>query len=816
MKSALGPGRYHFLLESAVEAMLIVDDDGVILMMNATAERTIAFPLGDMVGRNLAAFVVPVVEGRAEWDGAVRGRGGRLTPSRFSAWSLDGGRLRAVTLRPGRGIERQPPNPGEIELGIRDILEFAADAVVVADDSGRIVIVNAEAESLFGYTRQEMVGQPIEMLVPMAARDRHRAERTAYLDQPRKRLMGDGVELQGRRKDGSAAPVEISLSPIETRAGRFVASVVRDIRMRKEAERRLASAEARYRGLLEAAPDAMVVADDSGAMVLVNIQAERMFGYPRRELIGQPLTLLAPIGLAEEVARAREDGATDRSAGVFSLEGRRSDGDCFPIEVRISLSADSEGLLITAAIRDISARRRAEALLAEKVAEGSRLNTQLATALQMAHAAEHDFLTGLPNRKLLNDRIGQAITRAQRNQSRVAVLFVDLDGFKRINDSLGHALGDRLLQEVARRLEHSVRASDTVSRQGGDEFVILLPEIGDGPDVELIARKVLRAVAEPYVIGTHELHVTASIGGAIYPSDGPDPDGLIRNADIAMYHAKASGRRAYRAFRPAMSVKADERRALEEELRLALDRGEFVLHYQPQFETATLDAIGVEALVRWRHPARGLIGPDTFLSVAEESGLMMAIGAWVLHEACLQSRVWIDRGLAPLTMAVNVSAAEFGHAGFPNRVFEVLAATGLRAADLRVEVTEAALMNHPDAAEATIRSLRAAGVGIVIDDFGVGYSSLSHLTRFPIDGLKIDSSLMGGLTGPGRDSAVVNAVIGVARALGLHAIAEGVETLEQYEILRARGCHAVQGHCFGRPAPPETLSTNGWPPRPFR
>jgi len=430
----------------------------------------------------------------------------------------------------------------------------------------------------------------------------------------------------------------------------------------------------------------------------------------------------------------------------------------------------------------------------------------LAMARQMAHSAEHDFLTGLPNRMLLNDRVGQAIALATRYTKKVAVLFLDLDGFKHINDSLGHPIGDKLLQSVAKRLVDCIRGSDSVSRQGGDEFVLLLLELERAEDAAVTARRMLEAVAQPHTIDQHDLHVTASIGLSIYPDDGLDAETLIKNADTAMYQAKENGRRSFQFFKPAMNVRAVERQFIEEGLRRALERQEFALHYQPTVNLMTGAITGAEALIRWTHPTRGSIAPAQFIPVAEDCGLILPIGAWVLREACAQAQAWMDAGLPITSMAVNVSAMEFRDKNFLDGLFAILSETGLDPRSLELELTESVLMKHAEFTASVLQILRKRGVQVAVDDFGTGYSSLSYLQKFPVDALKIDQSFVRQISTAGDDTTIVKAVIGMARSLKLRVIAEGVETLDEVAFLRAYRCEEAQGYYFSRPVLPQQFA----------
>jgi diguanylate cyclase (GGDEF)-like protein len=425
-----------------------------------------------------------------------------------------------------------------------------------------------------------------------------------------------------------------------------------------------------------------------------------------------------------------------------------------------------------------------------------------AMALRISQLAEYDVLTGLPNRLLLNDRIRQAIALAKRHGKHVVVLVLDLDGFKHINDSLGHPIGDKLLKSIAGRLVGCVRASDTVSRQGGDEFVVLLSEVQHAGDAAVSAKRMLKAVAKSHSIDQNELHITTSIGLSMYPEDGRDAENLIKNADAAMYQAKENGRQSYQFFKPAMNVRAVERQSIEEHLRRALERKEFSLCYQPKVNLKTGVISGAEALLRWTNPARGSVPPAQFIPIAEDCGLILPIGAWVLREACKQAQAWTAAGLPATTMAVNVSALEFRAETFLPGVFSILSETGMNPKLLELELTESVLMKRAWATAAILQSLREGGVKVAVDDFGTGYSSLSYLRKFPVDALKIDQSFVRQIGTTDDDTTIVTAVIGMARSLNLRVVAEGVETLEQLNFLRAHQCDEAQGYYFSRPLLP--------------
>jgi diguanylate cyclase (GGDEF)-like protein/PAS domain S-box-containing protein len=561
---------------------------------------------------------------------------------------------------------------------------------------------------------------------------------------------------------------------------------------RKSMEEALFVATERAQVTLNCIGDAVACTDIEGNVTYLNLVAEKMTGWSLPEAAGRPLAEVFRIldAISRKIAPHPLDRAVDPNRTVHLpsnsvLIGR--DESEIPIEDSVALIHDREGQVTGAVIvfRDVSAAR--------------------AMALQMTHLAQHDFLTGLPNR-MLNDRVSQAIALAPRHQKKVAVLFLDLDGFKYINDSLGHPTGDKLLQSIAKRLVNCVRRSDTVSRQGGDEFVVLLSEVERPEDPAIAARRLLQAVAEPHSIDQHDLHVTTSIGLSVYPNDGLDAETLIKNADTAMYQAKENGRQGYQFFKPAMNIRAVERQSIEESLRRALERQEFALHYQPKINLSTGEIAGAEALLRWTHPVRGPVSPAQFIPVAEDCGLIQPIGNWVLREACQQARVWLEAGLPLETMAVNISAVQLRDENFLDRIFAILRDTALDPKFLELELTESVLMKHAESTESILKTLRSRGVQIAVDDFGTGYSSLSYLRKFPIDALKIDQSFVRQITTAPDETTIVTAMISMGRSLKLRVVAEGVETQAEMAFLQAHQCDQAQGYYFSRPVPAQQFA----------
>jgi diguanylate cyclase (GGDEF)-like protein/PAS domain S-box-containing protein len=563
---------------------------------------------------------------------------------------------------------------------------------------------------------------------------------------------------------------------------------IRNMAERQTVEETLFTETERAQVTLNSIGDAVLCTDVAGRVTYLNFVAEKMTGWARSEASGKLVDEVFKIinGITREPCPNPLKAAMEHNKTVGLTPNCiliRRDGAEYAIEDSAAPIHDRYGVAAGAVIvfHDVSKAR--------------------AMGEEMARLAQHDTLTNLTNRAVLQDRLSHAISTSGRNGTRIAVLFLDLDGFKHINDSLGHAMGDRLLQSVAKRLLASVRTSDTVSRLGGDEFVIILSEVSHARDAGLKAGNILKALAAPLEIEEHRLTITGSIGVTTYPDDGQDATILIKNADLAMYQAKEKGRNNYQFFERAMNVRAVERHEIECGLRSALDRTEFVMRYQSKVNLKTGMITGVEALVRWQHPQRGLVGPLNFISVAEDCGLMMPIGKWVLRESCRQAKAWQDAGLPHIELAVNVSAVEFRNDGFLEGVETVLKETGLEPRYLELELTESVLMQHAKFTIPMLQKLKAVGVRLAIDDFGTGYSSLSYLRQFPIDTLKVDQSFVHEINANSDDATIISAVINMGSSLNYRVIAEGVETVEQVAFLQVHGCDEGQGYYFSRPVP---------------
>jgi diguanylate cyclase (GGDEF)-like protein/PAS domain S-box-containing protein len=563
------------------------------------------------------------------------------------------------------------------------------------------------------------------------------------------------------------------------------AQAIRNMAERKSAEEVLFTEKERASVTLNSIGDAVLSTDISGNVTYLNVVAEHMTGWSCEEAQGKPLTEVFQI----------IDGAT-RESSPNPME--------LAIETKGTVGLSANCVLIRRDKTEISIEDSAAPIhdrsgsITGAVIVFHDVGMSRAITEEMARLAQHDGLTDLPNRMLLTDRLNQAIARARRNGTRVAVMYLDLDGFKHVNDSLGHAIGDKTLQSVAARLVSCVRSSDTVSRLGGDEFVVLLSEISHAADASITARKILTALTSAHTVDVAKLHVTLSIGLSTYPDDGQDAETLIKNADTAMYQAKDAGRNNFRFYTKEMNVRAMERQAIEAELCLALERKEFALHYQPKVSLDTGEITGVEALVRWVHPTRGLVPPAQFIPIAEDCGLILQIGKWVLREACTQVKTWMDAGLHVVPVSINVSSLEFRSGDFIQGLRDILKETRLDPKYLELELTETVLMQRAESTTSVLRALKSIGVHLAVDDFGTGYSSLSYLKKFPIDTLKIDRSFVRDITADSDDATIVSAVITMAKSLKKCVIAEGVETDDQVRFLQLCGCNQAQGFYFSR------------------
>ncbi|QKT03401.1 EAL domain-containing protein [Ectothiorhodospiraceae bacterium 2226] len=668
----------------------------------------------------------------------------------------------------------------------RSILEQAAEAVVVCDPEGRIIRASAKAHELCGYSP---MFKRFEAAFPLHFDSSTLRGRSLALDYVLSGNLIRGADARMMRPrvgglDTLVSHLLVSAAPLRDEAGAIVGCVVSlsDITPLKRTEEKLRLAA----NALANTADGVVITDRAGAVVTVNKAFTDISGYRAEDVVGQ--RLLAYTGRRDRLPEAMWQQLGNSGRWQGEVWTRHKSGRRFPISLSVSAVCDeaSGARHYVAVISDISQRKEDEQ--------------------RLAYMAHHDTLTELPNRLLLQERFAEAAAgnRGRARKRPMALLYIDLDGFKAVNDSLGHAAGDTLLQAVARRFAERVREHDTVARLGGDEFAILLNGLPPH-EAGAMAQALIDSLSEPFTVAGHVLYVSASIGISGYPSDGRDVDELLKNADVAMYRAKEQGRSTFRHYRPEMNARALDHLLMASHLHQALERGEFQLDYQPCIDLRSGRINSVEALLRWRHPTLGLVAPERFIPLAEETGIIRVTGDWVLRTACRQAKAWQDAGLAPIPMGVNLSARQFHRPKLVARVLDILEETGLAPEWLKLEITESCMIRSADHGGRILRELADAGVQIAIDDFGTGYSSLSYLKQFPIHYLKIDKSFISGLPHDGDDAAITDTILTMAKGLSMKVIAEGVETDAQCEFLRRRDCEEGQGFLFSRPRSGEAV-----------
>lgn len=659
------------------------------------------------------------------------------------------------------------------------IMDQLQESVVTMDLDGFITSWNRGAERLFGYSAHEAIGRHILFLYADPDADDPSLQ-DAFLEQG-----GREMEVRRRRKDGTLfwASVQLSLMRDETGQPTGLIGYLTDITARIEAQQTLRL----HAHIFEYSDEGILITDADTRVLSVNRAFTQITGYDEHEVIGR-LPSMLQSGYHDDVfydemwARINAEG---RWQG--ELWDRRKNGEIYPTWASISAVHDADGRVTNyfSIFSDITERKKAEE--------------------RIHYLAYYDALTGLPNRALFFKLVDQALLEARRNRLHGALLFIDLNRFKPINDTLGHNVGDKLLQAVANRLRASLRTEDVVARLGGDEFVVGLFDIARRDHAAIVAQKLLAALDAPFVVDGHELKAGGSIGIAVYPQDGFDTETLLRLADIAMYRAKQTGEDGYAFYSHEMNRRALDRLHLEAGLRHAIERNRFFLHFQPKVDIASGHIVGAEALLRWHDPERGMVSPAEFIPVAEETGLIVQIGAWVLQATLAQARQWQKAGLPMLRIAVNVSAREFTPA-LVDRVREALAASGVSAGWLELEITESMLMHGAQRVIALMEELIALGVTLSLDDFGTGFSSLSYLKRFPIDAVKIDRSFVAGIPDDANDCAIAGAIVSMARQLGHRTVAEGVENDDQLVFLKSLGCDELQGYIYSRPLPAEEFA----------
>ena len=793
--------RYHELFFALSEGVVMLSDLGHVIAANPSAEA--------ILGMN--AYEMEQALRNDDIWGAIKEEGKPFPPGDFPVRkTLRTGKPQKnvlVGIRPGGRSTRwltvntQPVFSGNRTVPIAVVASFAdvtrqrrveaenarlaaaiiasPDAITSTDLDNHYLSWNPGAERLFGYSAREAMANPMGWIIP----DARRAE---LLDYRKRVATGEtivGWETERMRKNGQRIFVESSYAPIRDAQGKVagIVGVHRDVSPIKEMLGRIKSSEELFRLALNGIPDIFLIYDRDLRLQFVNQRGSEFFSRSSADIIGKRDEDLLPPAVTEayhpSLLLARESKATQSVEISVSLRGRQ-----FSITATYVPMLDDAGEIrqILGLLHDFTKRRQTEE--------------------RLAFMAQYDSLTGLPNRYLLLDRLEASMQRAKRNNTLLGVMILDIDRFKQINDSRGHATGDILLQQVAERLACTLRATDTIARLGGDEFTVLVENATSVEEVTTIAEKIKSAFAIPFDTESGEVFTTTSVGITIYPIDDHSRDELLKNADVAMYHAKQE-RNAWQLYRPDMNVNSAGRLGMEVELRHALERNEFELHFQPQINVKTGEIVGMEALIRWNSRTLGRISPADFIPLAEDTGLIVPIGEWILRAACEQCKAWERAGLSPFTVSVNIAAPQFRRSNLLQLVSTVLTECNLDACWLGLEITESSIMKHAEQTIKTLLDLRAIGVAIAIDDFGTGYSSLSYLKRFPVNKIKVDQSFVRDISSDPNDAAIVSAVVAMSKQLGIKTIAEGVETVAQLEFLSRLECDEYQGYLFSKPIP---------------
>ncbi len=819
MAQRVAKDRLTALVEAIPDAIFFKDGQGRWLIANEAGQRRFDLRGFDWYGKTDVQMIEErpdyrelhrgcIIEDEKAWNSSERilvqqrmvNEAGRVRvfEVRMVALRDDAGERRALVV-----IDREITKMRQAEIELHEavdalndslertnlLLDAALDAVINMDQDGCVIGWNHQAEAVFGYTVAQAMGREVaELIVPQRSRQAHRDGMARYLRTSQPTIVGRRVEVTGMRADGSEFPIELTVAALRRHGVFTFSAYVRDITSRKLAEGELRIAAAAFD-----AQEGMVITDPTGTIERVNQAFTGITGYSAEEAVGKNTSLLKSGRHSRAFFGALWHDLLRHGVWQGELWNRRKNGEVYPQWLGISAVRGVQGEVThyVGMLSDITVRKAAEA--------------------EIRQLAFYDSLTNLPNRRMLTDRLKQALASARRNQSHGALLFIDLDHFKTLNDTMGHAQGDFLLQQVAVRLNAAIREGDTVARLGGDEFVVMLQNLDANAtdaasQAEAVGEKVLAALRAPYQFNTLVHHGSASLGIALFDDRHDSVDELLKRADLALYQAKDGGRNTLRFFDPDMQVAVTARAALEVDLRYGLEHDQLRLHYQPQVNDRGR-LTGAEALVRWQHPEYGLVMPGRFIAMAEQTGLILPLGHWVLETACAQLAQWSrHEATAHLTLAVNVSPRQFHREHFVDEVLAVLQNTGAPASRLKLELTESLLVSDVEDIIRKMAALKRRGVGFSLDDFGTGYSSLTYLKRLPLDQLKIDQSFLSdALTNP-DDAAIASAIIALGQSLGMMVIAEGVETSDQRDFLRGEGCYNYQGFLFGHPGPIDSLA----------
>ena len=665
-------------------------------------------------------------------------------------------------------------------LILEALLENSPDACLLIENNRFVKCNQAAIAMLYADSKEEILNtHPSEISPAIQPDGRSSYEKAEEMLAQANAAGSFRFEWLHQRLNGEPFYVDVSLTLLEEGGRNYIYTVWRDLAGLKDSENKL---HLMARAINQSG-EAIIITGSDNSIIAVNDTFTRLTGYSQEDALGQNPRLLKSGNETKEFYESMWETLLLNNYWQGEIWDRRKDGSLYPKWLTISVVRNDKGAITN------------------YIGSFTDITNQKMAAQRIDHLTHHDPLTNLPNRFSLMGRLTHALEHAKQSSNHLAVMFIDLDRFKNINDSLGHQTGDILLSQVALRLLESVRSTDIVSRLGGDEFVVVLPQIQSGIAAISVADNIRKILSQTYSIEGNDLHITPSIGISVFPHDGATIKELMQNADLAMYDAKARGRNNYQFFKKEMNSVAQEKHLLESDLRSAVDREEFLLHYQPQIDMTTGRVVGVEALIRWQHPFRGLVQPDMFITVAEDTGLILPIGNWVLKTACRQLASWIAAGLPPMRMAVNLSARQFRQDNLPALVADVIAETGIAPHLLELEITESVAMDNPEETILHLRRFKEMGVELAIDDFGTGYSSLSYLKLYPVNRLKIDRSFVKDLETSPDDSAIAAATISLAHALGKKVVAEGVETEGQLKFLREQQCDIVQGYYYSRPQP---------------
>ncbi len=831
--------RYRSLVESALDLICVCENGEITFINAAGAEILREKEPATLIGRKLVTLLHPdyqpiMGDGLQGIADELLNLAGTSSSMPLKFIRVDGGIIDVeVSVIPfgapgedsfmieARDITqrlRSTESLREREQRLNGILNTVADAIITIDDKGLVQSFNPAAENMFGYKVREIIGENVKLLVPESHRSKHDKYLANYKKTGEAKIIGlPNREVMGQRKDGSLFPIELSVTEMRLGHLRLYTGIIKDITVRKNAVEALRKAhdeleirveertseltdeiavrrktEEKLRLAAEVIAnltEAVVIVDKRFRTTAINPAFSSITGYREVDVLGKMPPFYKALKKDKELYERMwsEIHAHGRWEGEFWQKKKNGKEIAIRLSVSVIIDDDGKDSQFAAVLTDITKRKQDEE--------------------RIYYQANYDALTDLPNRALFHDRLHQGLATMGRLDRRLGLMFIDLDGFKLVNDTLGHDVGDLLLQETAARLSKCIRSGDTVARLGGDEFTVIMPSLVDARHAPLLGQRILDTLAKPYNLKGHESFISGSIGVTIFPDDATEASELIKNADSAMYRAKEMGKANYQFFTPDMNADVKERLVLKNGLSKALENGEFQLHYQPKLEIDTNRITGVEALMRWQSDKHGLISPVKFIPVLEETGMVVEVGEWALRTACEQHKTWLAEGLPPIRIAVNLSARQLREVSFVPMMVRVLKECGVKPEGLEIEITESMLMTDSAKAIVALGELHEMGLHVAMDDFGTGYSSLSYLKKFPIDTIKIDRSFVADIATDEDDAEIIKTIINMGRTLNRKVVAEGVETAEQMSILRQYMCDEIQGYFFCRPQPAEKLTS---------